>query len=69
MQSMNVTIILNDRETQALRLSANKALRKPKDQARYLLRIALGIEANGAPSQEKHNRVEVRQDSTDAVAA
>jgi hypothetical protein len=43
MSLTQITIILNSRESQALHVSALRELRRPKDQARYLLRQALRL--------------------------
>lgn len=38
-----ITIVLNQTEMAALRSLSDSALRRPKDQARYILRQALGL--------------------------
>lgn len=38
-----ITLVLNRSEMAALRCSADSALRRPRDQARFILREALGL--------------------------
>ena len=50
-----VTIPLTEEECEALRAAANAELRDPRDQARYLLRQALGIGSNQVLLPKKDN--------------
>ena len=52
MSYRTMTIVLSDDEAHALRRSAEVDLRRPRDQARYLVRQALGL---AEPNGEKHN--------------
>ena len=54
MSYRTITIVLSDSEINALRKSAEMELRRPRDQARYLVRQALGL-ADKPPSAENHN--------------
>ena len=54
MSYRTMTIVLSDDEENALRKSAEVDLRRPRDQARYLVRQALGL-AEKPPSGGKHN--------------
>jgi hypothetical protein len=54
MSYRTMTIVLSDDEVNALRRSAEVDLRRPRDQARYLVRQALGL-AEKPPATEKHN--------------
>lgn len=49
----HLTIVLDEKEAAALHRAARTDLRKPQAQARYLLRLALGL---AEQSQEMHNR-------------
>ena len=64
MSYRTMTIVLSDDEVNALRKSAEVDLRRPRDQARYLVRQALGL---AEKPQTKHNGAEVRQDITGAA--
>lgn len=66
MSYRTMTIVLSDDEVNALRKSAEVDLRRPRDQARYLVRQALGL-AEKPPAATKHNGAEVRQDITGAA--
>lgn len=45
MRTMSVNLVLNEPEAAALRSAARADLRRPRDQARHLLRLALlGVE-------------------------
>ena len=46
-QYTQVTLLLNRKEMDALCNSAHNALRRPKDQARFILRNALGLREQG----------------------
>ncbi len=50
MSYRTMTIVLSSEEAAALRASADADLRKPADQARYLLRVALGLSAGSPPA-------------------
>ena len=49
-----LTVVLNESEMQQLRQAARADLRRPSDQARYLLRLALGLAA-ATNEPNKHN--------------
>ena len=49
-----------------LRQTAESEMRNPRDQARYLVRQALGL-ADKPPNGEKHSGAGVRQDITGAA--
>ncbi len=54
MSYRTMTIVLSDDEVNALRRSAEVDLRRPRDQARYLVRQALGL-VDKPPNEGKHN--------------
>jgi hypothetical protein len=65
-----IRFAINEVEDQALRLEAEKACRRPEQQARWLLRQVLGIadEPHMEPSRNAKNDVShTRQDSANAV--
>lgn len=66
MSYRTMTIVLSEDEVNALRRSAEVDLRRPRDQARYLVRQALGL-AEKPATATKHNGAEVRQDITGAA--
>jgi hypothetical protein len=69
MSPLQMSITLNSSESDALRRSALRDLRRPKDQARYLLRLALGLVGDTAQSQPMDNRAEaVSQAVPSAIA-
>jgi len=49
-----ITVILMPEEAAALSMTAQRDYRRPRDQARYLLRMALGLAAD--PTPEKRDR-------------
>jgi hypothetical protein len=51
-----VSIPMSIEEREALRAMAIAELRDPREQARYLLRQALGLKCEEAQSQPMHNR-------------
>lgn len=55
MRAMQVTISLDARESALLHSIAARQLRKPKDQARFMLRIALEATNNDAPLHRTDN--------------
>lgn len=61
MRSMQVTITLDGRESEVLRREAMRELRRPKDQARFMLRQALGIAELPVP-QTQNGTSQVGQD-------
>jgi hypothetical protein len=64
-----ITVVLDSLEAQALQRLASAELRKPQQQARYLLRQALGLTSEDDQSQPMHNRAgDVLADSS-AVAS
>ncbi len=48
-----VTVPLTEDECNALRTMANAELRDPRDQARYLLRAAMGMNGDAMPQNTK----------------
>ena len=54
MNYSRITVSLSREELNALRAAADRDFRHPRDQARYLVRQALGL-AESPPSEEKHN--------------
>lgn len=67
METLQLTITLDGTETAMLRQAAVRELRKPRDQARYLLRQAL-LAAVGTP-EEMRNRGAVEVEAQRAAAA
>jgi hypothetical protein len=69
MQPLQVTITLDARESELLRREAMWELRKPRDQARYLLRQALGLTEfdQMKSANQTQNGAGVRQDNASAV--
>jgi hypothetical protein len=64
-----VTVPLTEDECNALRTMANAELRDPREQARYLLRAALGLSGNDVQPRPNANRVAKDFDpQRDAVA-
>ncbi len=61
-----ITLILNPEESSALRNSAELNLRRPRDQARYLLRSILLGEQDGM--NNRHDAKELTGQSITAVA-
>ena len=55
MQPTQITITLDARESRVLREQAFRELRKPKDQARFLLRQALGLNEGESRHPEMGN--------------
>jgi hypothetical protein len=53
MPATQITIVLNHHESEALREAAMAALRRPKDQARILLRQCLGLTNEGRPIEDR----------------
>lgn len=66
MSYRTMTIVLSDDEVNALRKSAEVDLRRPRDQARYLVRQALGL-ADKPPNEAKYSGAGVRSDITGAA--
>lgn len=64
-----ITVVLDDSEAEALHRLASAELRKPQQQARYLLRQALGLTSEDVLPQQNTDRVGVRQDQAHTVAA
>jgi hypothetical protein len=64
-----VTVPLTEDECNALRRLANAELRDPREQARYLLRAAMGLTGDGgdAMPQNAKNGAGVHQDIPSAV--
>lgn len=60
-----MTIAISDEEMQALNRLAMAEYRRPRDQARYILRKVL----IGNQVEEKHNGAVISQDTPRAVAA
>jgi len=54
MSYTRITVPLSREELNALRDAADREYRHPRDQARYLVRQALGL-AEKPPAAEKHN--------------
>lgn len=61
-----ITVPLGRDEWQRLTTAADQEYRHPRDQARFILRQALGL-AEKLPNAGKHNGAEVRQDITGAA--
>ena len=65
MRNERLTLVLSQGEMEALRRAAQAELRRPREQARYLVRVGLGM-----TDQEKHNgAVRLLADDYGAVAA
>lgn len=64
MRPMQVTITLDGRESELLRKAATRELRRPKDQARHLLRLAL---AEYPVLEMQNDAGSVRQDQVASV--
>lgn len=65
-----ITLTLTNEEKAALQRMAQAQLRQPRDQARVILRDALGLQGGPAKFQEKHNGgATVSQAQRAAVAA
>jgi hypothetical protein len=69
MQMTRINIPVTNEELEALQIFAQRDLRHPRDQARYLLRAALGLtgDAQIAMPQNAKNSAGVRQDIPSAV--
>lgn len=50
-----ISVPVGEDELEALRTAARRDLRGTRDQARYLLRVALGLEVGGGMVPEKHS--------------
>jgi hypothetical protein len=68
MANERMTIVLNELEASRLRSIAQSSLRQPRDQARFILRQALGITEMGQLSQEMPNRGAMDSDPQHAAA-
>lgn len=68
MRAMSISLVLNEPETDALRQSAQRALRRPRDQARYLLRLALLGTGEIPPRGAGAIEVATEPDATDPSA-
>jgi len=66
MSYTRITVPLSREELNALRDAADREYRHPRDQARYLVRQALGL-ADKPPNVEKYSSAGVRQDKTGAA--
>lgn len=64
-----VTVQLTEEECDALRVMANAELRDPREQARYLLRQALGIDGGRPLNQQNANHAEEGSEATPSVTA
>jgi hypothetical protein len=53
MQLARLTIVLKQEEMEALRSDATRSFRNPKQQARYLLRQALGLSEQSVDAGEQ----------------
>ena len=69
MRPMQLTITLDGFESDALRKSALSDLRRPKEQARYLLRQALGLASEDVRPQQMESHTSVGQDITGVAAS
>lgn len=56
MSYKTVNVPLSDQEEEALRIAASKACRRPRDQVRYILLQALGLNENEVSAQPASNR-------------
>ena len=63
-----VSIPMSMEERELLRALANAELRDPREQARYLLRQALGLTSEDVQSQPMHNRASQVFPDSSAVA-
>ena len=69
MNDMRITVPLSRDEFIALRELASVQLRLPRDQARYLVRLGLGLAGETAKPENKHNRAVAFQSDAGAVVA
>ena len=69
MQMTRISVPVTVAEREMLQLSAQKEMRHPRDQARYLLRRAMGLSENQQVEviSKKQNGAGVRQDLASAV--
>jgi hypothetical protein len=69
MQMTRINIPVTNEELEALQSFAQRDLRHPRDQARYLLRAAMGMNGDDVQSRPNANRVAVDSEALrDAVA-